>query len=129
MKREFGKKLIEDYLPSVNLDLIVNTSGAYIPGHGTPTVLLFGSHEAAQGNDVLAVLAKRGEPSTPEDPAKGLVWTSIVEHVEEVGYDDDYVTVARVERGGLAKHPWSLAGGGAGELKELLESRAERTLG
>ncbi|MCB9631947.1 MAG: BREX-2 system adenine-specific DNA-methyltransferase PglX [Sandaracinus sp.] len=128
MKREFGKKLIEDYLPSVNLDLIVNTSGAYIPGHGTPTVLLFGSHEAAQGNDVLAVLAKRGEPRTPDDPAKGLVWTSIVEHVEEVGYDDDYVTVARVERGGLAKHPWSLAGGGAGELKELLESRAERTL-
>src|SRR5690606_2347998 len=26
MKREFGKKLIEDFLPSVDLDLIVNTS-------------------------------------------------------------------------------------------------------
>jgi hypothetical protein len=39
MKREFGKKLIEEYLPTVNLELIVNTSGAYIPGHGTPTVL------------------------------------------------------------------------------------------
>lgn len=129
MKREFGKKLIEGYLPTVNLDLIVNTSGAYIPGHGTPTVLLFGSHEAPRGDDVLAVLAKRGEPSTPDDPAKGLVWTSIVEHTDDVGYDDDYVTVARVDRASLAKHPWSLAGGGAGELKELLEARAERTLG
>jgi hypothetical protein len=46
MKREFGKKLIEEYLPTVNLELIVNTSGAYIPGHGTPTVLLFGTRRA-----------------------------------------------------------------------------------
>ncbi len=42
MKREFGKKLIQEVLPTVNLDGVVNTSGAFIPGHGTPTVLLFG---------------------------------------------------------------------------------------
>ncbi|MBK9034622.1 MAG: BREX-2 system adenine-specific DNA-methyltransferase PglX [Myxococcales bacterium] len=129
MKREFGKKLIEEYLPTVNLDLIVNTSGAYIPGHGTPTVLLFGTQEAATSRDVLAVLAKRGEPSTPENPAEGKVWRSVVEHWEEVGYEDEYLSVARVARDGLAKHPWSLGGGGASELKELLEERAERRLG
>jgi hypothetical protein len=54
MKREFGKKLIEEYLPTVNLELIVNTSGAYIPGHGTPTVLLFGTNEPASKREVLA---------------------------------------------------------------------------
>jgi hypothetical protein len=129
MKREFGKKLIEEYLPTVNLELIVNTSGAYIPGHGTPTVLLFGTQEKAVGRDVLAVLAKRGEPSTPENPAEGKVWRSVVEHWEEVGYEDEYLSVARVGRDGLEKHPWSLGGGGASELKELLEERAERRLG
>ena len=129
MKREFGKKLIEEYLPTVNLDLIVNTSGAYIPGHGTPTVLLFGTSEAAQGTDVLAVLAKRGEPTTPEKAEEGLVWRSIAEHWKEVGFENDYVSVARVERTGLGNHPWSLGGGGAKELKDLLEERAVKRLG
>lgn len=129
MKREFGKKLIEQYFGTVDLDLIVNTSGAYIPGHGTPTVLLFGSHDAPRGSTVLAVLAKRGEPTTPEDPAKGKVWSSIEQHFADVGFEDDYISVARVERASLETHPWSLAGGGASELKELLETRAEKRLG
>jgi hypothetical protein len=42
MTREFGKPLIEKFFPTVDLTGIVNTSGAYIPGHGTPTVILFG---------------------------------------------------------------------------------------
>lgn len=129
MKREFGKRLIEEVLPAVNLEGIVNTSGAYIPGHGTPTVLLFGTNEAPQGSDVLAVLSKRGEPSTPEDPSQGLVWRSVVEHGSELGFENDYLSVARVARDALAKHPWSLGGGGASELKELLEERAEKRLG
>jgi hypothetical protein len=129
MKREFGKKLIEGFLPTVNIDGVVNTSGAYIPGHGTPTVLLFGTNEPKQGSDVLTVLAKRGEPSTPDDPAHGLVWSSIAEHGDEVGFENDYISVARVSRATLEKHPWSLGGGGAAELKELLEGRARTVLG
>ena len=42
MKREFGKKLIEEFFPRIDLTHVVDTSGAYIPGHGTPTVILFG---------------------------------------------------------------------------------------
>ena len=129
MKREFGKKLIEGFLPSVNVDGVVNTSGAYIPGHGTPTVLLFGTNEPKQGSDVLTVLAKRGEPSTPDNPARGLVWSSIAEHGGEMGFENDYISVARVSRATLEKHPWSLGGGGAAELKELLEERAACRLG
>src|SRR5690606_24615353 len=129
MKREFGKKLIEECLPKVDLDLIVNTSGAYIPGHGTPPVLLSGTPAEPQGAKVKAVLAKRGEPSTPSDPAKGHVWSSIAEHWDELGFENDYISVAEVDRETLGKHPWSLAGGGASELKALLEERAEKTLG
>lgn len=128
MKREFGKKLIEEFLPRVNLDGVVNTSGAYIPGHGTPTVLLFGTNEAKLGDDVLSVLSKRGEPSTPADPEHGLVWRSIADHGSEVGFENDYISVARVPRWTLERHPWSLGGGGATELKALLEERAHVTL-
>ncbi|MEA3410513.1 MAG: BREX-2 system adenine-specific DNA-methyltransferase PglX [Pseudomonadota bacterium] len=42
MKREFGKKLVEGFFPRVDLTHVIDTSGAYIPGHGTPTVILFG---------------------------------------------------------------------------------------
>lgn len=128
MKREFGKKLVEDYLPRVNLELVVNTSGAYIPGHGTPTVLLFGTSEPKQGQTVHTVLASRGEPSTPEDPEQGLVWRSIADHWSETGFENEYISVIDVERPTLHKHPWSLGGGGASELKELLEERADRCL-
>jgi hypothetical protein len=128
MKREFGKLLVEEFLPRVNLELIANTSGAYIPGHGTPTILLFGTQEEPQGSNVLAVLAKRGEPSTPDVPSQGRAWRSIADHFDEVGFENDYISISRVERSALGKHPWSLGGGGASELKELLEEHATTTL-
>jgi len=73
MKREFGKKLIEDFLPAKALTHVIDTSGAYIPGHGTPTVILFARNERPTGGDIRAVLGIRGEPSTPEDAAQGQV--------------------------------------------------------
>src|SRR5207248_10843863 len=64
MKREFGKKLIEQAVPKLDLQRVIDTSGAYIPGHGTPTVLLSGRNRAPSGEPVRAVLGKRGEPET-----------------------------------------------------------------
>ena len=46
MKREFGTKLIEDFLPHQDLRLVADTSGAYIPGHGTPTVIISAAIDA-----------------------------------------------------------------------------------
>jgi hypothetical protein len=128
MKREFGKKLIENFLPTVKLDGVVNTAGADIPEHGTPTVILFGSSESPQGPDVVCVLHKRDDPHMSSDPALAPYWRSIVEHDADVGFENEYVSVSRVPRTVLEKHPWSLGGGGAAELKELLEERAACTL-
>lgn len=69
MKREFGSKLIEHVLPRLDLTHVVDTSGAYIPGHGTPTVILFGRHRAPVGDTVRTVMGIKGEPTTPDDPA------------------------------------------------------------
>lgn len=77
MKREYGKPHIEKVLPREDLYAIIDCAGAYIPGHGTPTVILFARHQAPTSEHVYAILGKRGEPSTPADPATGLVWQSI----------------------------------------------------
>lgn len=123
MKREFGKALIQDFFPRVELTKVVDTSGAYIPGHGTPTVLLFGRNKPAPiEGDVPVVMGKRGEPGKPDVPANGHVWTSIRRGHREVGFEDEYVSVALVARGTVATHPWSIGGGGAAELKEALDA-------
>ena len=129
MKRNFGRKLIEEFLPKVDLTQVVDSSGAFIPGHGTPTVMLFGRHRRASKETVLAVMGKRGEPTTPEIPAQGLVWRSIRDHHEEEGYDDDYISVEEVERIQIASHPWTLRGGGALRLVAAIDENAASSLG
>jgi hypothetical protein len=124
MKREFGQKLVEDFLSARDLRLVADTSGAYIPGHGTPTVILVGRNESPTGGTVRAVLGVQGEPENPEDPAKGIVWTSIVDHIDMPGWNDRWITVADLARSSLATHPWSLSGGGSLELLERVEKSA-----
>jgi len=126
MKREFGKKLVEDWGPTHDLTYVVDTSGAYVPGHGTPTVILFGRNRQPVASTVRAVMGIRGEPSRPADPEKGLVWSSIVGLLDEPGSSSEYVSVTNLDRSRLAKHPWSIGGGGAAELKEMLEAGRAR---
>jgi hypothetical protein len=73
MKREFGKKLIESFLPTVELTHVIDTAGAYIPGHGTPTVILLGRHRAPVSGALRTVLGIEGEPGTPANPSKGKI--------------------------------------------------------
>lgn len=121
MKREFGKKLIEEFLPSIDLTHVIDTSGAYIPGHGTPTVILFGRDRAPVGNMMRTVMGIKGEPSTPTEPAQGLVWQAIVSQVDVAGSESAYVSVADMPRTTFSRHPWSIGGGGAADLKEIIE--------
>jgi hypothetical protein len=124
MKREFGSKLIEQVLPRLDLTHVVDTAGAYIPGHGTPTVLLFGRHRAPVGEAVRTVMGIKGEPSTPDDPARGVVWTAIVEQIDRAGSESEFVSVVDMPRETFATHPWSMGGGGASELLEHLNESA-----
>jgi Domain of unknown function (DUF7008)/Eco57I restriction-modification methylase len=124
MKREFGKKLIEEYFAhQVNLTQVIDSSGAYIPGHGTPTVILFGrTLFPRRGSTIRAVLGVRGEVGVPDDPAHAPVWQAIVTQVDQPGSESVWATVSDAPRGQFAKHPWSLSGGGAENLKMRLES-------
>jgi hypothetical protein len=125
MKREFGKKLIEDFFAHrVELSHVIDTSGAYIPGHGTPTVILTGRRRSPKRPTVRAVLGILGEPSAPAEPAKGLVWTAIVENVDRPGTANIYVTVTDVPRQAFSTHPWSLSGGGAADVMTMINAAA-----
>jgi hypothetical protein len=121
MKREFGKTLVETFLASIDLTLIVDTSGAHIPGHGTPTMILVGRNRAPVGPTIRVVQGVRGEPTAPADPALGLVWTAILRQVDDPGSQSQFVSVQDVNRSDLRRHPWSLGGGGASDLRLMLE--------
>ncbi|MEV7268535.1 BREX-2 system adenine-specific DNA-methyltransferase PglX [Micromonospora aurantiaca] len=129
MKREFGSKLIEDFLRKQDIRLVVDTSGAFIPDHGTPTVILVGKNQDPQSSTVRAVLGGKGEPGEPDDPALGKVWRSIEENTSNAGFENAYVTVVDLARSALERHPWSLSGGGAVDLLELVNSSSDRSLG
>jgi hypothetical protein len=128
MKREFGKKLIEEYLPRWDLTHVLDTSGAYIPGHGTPTVILFGKNQPPVSGTIRTVLGIAGEPATPEEPALGLVWQAIIKQIDEPGSVSEWMSAGDSPRSNFSKHPWSIGGGGAAELKETIFDAAESAL-
>ncbi|MER5650684.1 BREX-2 system adenine-specific DNA-methyltransferase PglX [Streptosporangium sp. NPDC002524] len=131
MKREFGDKLIGDYFAQkVQLTHIIDSSGAYIPGHGTPTVILVGRNRIPRaGETARAVRSVQGEPKKPEDPVRGHVWSEIEGHINDSPFEGKWITVHDVDRSRyFGKHPWILAAGGL-ELVEKIQSAAVATLG
>jgi hypothetical protein len=126
MKREFGTKLIEGLLANKDLVRVIDTSGAYIPGHGTPTVILIGRNQAPVGSTVRCVLGLRGEPGAPRVASDGFVWTSIAQGVDKASFQNEWISVEGLPREALRRHPWSLTGGGASDLVGVLEGSRMR---
>ena len=128
MKRAFGKKLIEEYLCHRDLTHVIDTSGVYLPGHGTPTVILLARHQRPVSKLVRAVRGIRGETIAPRDPALAPVWQEITGHCGDPGFTGSFVSVADASRESFNQYPWSIGGGGAAELKLLLDEEAKQTL-
>lgn len=124
MKREFGTKLIEEYFAhSVELTEVIDTSGAYIPGHGTPTVILIGTGRAGKyrGATIRTVRSVQGEPKAPENAAEGFVWRAIVDQINKPGTVSQWISVDDLDRVRyFGRQPWILVDGGL-ELVERLE--------
>src|SRR5438093_1077659 len=76
------------------------------------------------GSSIIPWWGIRGEPSTPDNPAQGLVWRSIVEHLDNGGSQNEFVSVTNVPRETFSKHPWSMGGGGQIELTDFIEQNA-----
>ncbi|MGH8513185.1 MAG: BREX-2 system adenine-specific DNA-methyltransferase PglX, partial [Gammaproteobacteria bacterium] len=126
MKRQSGKKLIEKLIPTWDVTHVIDTAGVHISGHGTPTVILFGRHRPPFKPVIRAVMGIRGKPAIPTEPGKDLVWNAIVEQIDEAGSESEFISVNDVDRARYSKHPWSIGGGGASELKELLDEFSDK---
>ncbi|MGW7824288.1 BREX-2 system adenine-specific DNA-methyltransferase PglX [Streptomyces puniciscabiei] len=130
MKREFGAKLIEGYFGhAVELTEVIDTSGAYIPGHGTPTVILVGRQRGGDGRSpvIRTVRSVQGEPSAPKNAEEGLVWRAIVEQIDKPGSVSQWVSVDNLDREKyFAKQPWVLADGGQEMLEQLHAAATEK---
>ncbi|WP_253208688.1 BREX-2 system adenine-specific DNA-methyltransferase PglX [Streptomyces niphimycinicus] len=128
-KRNFGKKLIEEFFPRVRLTHVVDTSGVFVPGHRTPTLVLVGRNDDPGMRDVpvRSVLGVRGEPRQPVDPAQGIVWKAILDQVDQPGTTSEWVSVQDEPRQRFHRFPWTLTGGGGADLMDVL-SRAPRQL-
>ncbi|MFH8927680.1 BREX-2 system adenine-specific DNA-methyltransferase PglX [Streptomyces pristinaespiralis] len=127
MKREFGRPLIEEFFGhNVELTEVIDTSGAYIPGHGTPTVILVGRRRrgSSRADTIRAVLGIQGESGVPEIAAEGKVWRAIVSQIDTPGSTSDWVSSEDLPRSSLATAPWSLSGGGASEIFTHLNNQA-----
>jgi SAM-dependent methyltransferase len=134
MKRPYvGPKLINTFFPTVDLQKVIDSEGAWIPGHnmdGTPTVILFGRSRRPVSPIVRAVLSKgvREAPAETVDGQRGPYWTSIVEHLSVSGHEDGYISVADLPRDRFHNFPWVLSGGGANDLLEELDTKAVTNL-
>lgn len=128
MKRDYGEKLVEVVLPQIDLTHVVDTAKAHIPGHGTPTVILFGRNRLPVSDQVRMVIGRRAEAEKPRNAAEGLVWTAIEAQIDRAESDSPYVTSTDVERVTLATHPWSLGTQEVIALKDRLVG-GRRTLG
>jgi hypothetical protein len=131
MKREFGSKLIENYLPTKDLRYVIDSEGAWIPGHnmdGTPTVILVGRNARPNLTTVRAVLSKTKRETPANLDGSGPYWRSIVDHLDDPGFDSEWISVTDLGRDSLAAHPWSLAGGGALSVKAAIEDGGDRTI-
>ncbi|MFE2473741.1 BREX-2 system adenine-specific DNA-methyltransferase PglX [Streptomyces mirabilis] len=132
MKREFGTKLIESYFRDrVELTEVIDTSGAYIPGHSTPTVVLVGKRRdgSKRSTAIRTVRSVQGEPSTPQNGEDGLVWNAIIDQIDRPGSIGPWVSVGDLERGRyFARQPWILADGGL-EMVQQLEVAGVARLG
>lgn len=117
----FGKKLVNAFFDRVTVSTVIDADKADIPGHATPTVILFGRNCGPKATSVRLVRGIRKQIPAPTNPALGKVWTDIVEYVDRPGNDTEWISVADESSNFLRKHPWILEGGGASRLVSMIE--------
>lgn len=125
----FGKKLVNEYFKRWDLTHVIDTSGAAIPGHETPTVILFFRNQAPRRGTVRAVLGIQSEPPQAEGGWRGLVWNAILDQIERPGSRSAFLSVEDRDRQAFLTHPWSLSGGGAGDVKAAIEAGSTERVG
>ena len=67
--------------------------------------MLFARSRNPLVNKIRAVMGIRGEPSEPENPAQGFVWSAIVKQIDVVGSRSEFISVGDSPRQSFHRHP------------------------
>ncbi|MGW2109819.1 BREX-2 system adenine-specific DNA-methyltransferase PglX [Streptomyces sp. NPDC001948] len=129
MTRKFGEKLVKEYFAhKIELTEVIDTSGAYIPGHGTPTIILVGRRRpSGRVPTIRAVRGVQGEPSTPQEGEQGKVWRALVAQIDEPESTSQWVSVSDLERNRyFGSHPWTLQDGGLEMIEKYNNAKSCR---
>lgn len=119
MRRGYGLRLVENFFPTVDLSHIVDSEGAWIPGHnmdGTPTVILIGKNAMPNSAQVRVVQTMGPRESKDFQNGSGPYWRSILGNIDNAGFTNAWISVKDVSRKTLLTHPWTLSGSGSSEL-------------
>ena len=125
MKREFGKKLVESYMHTIDLTHVIDTQCVHLPSHGTATAMLLARRRAPVCGTVRLVSTLKNEEPKPAVAERGRVWLAVVAQVDNPGSQSEFVTVSDMPREQFLKHPWSIGGGGSSELKTMLDEKRD----
>lgn len=107
--RDFGEQLVEGFFPTVRLQKIVDCSGLLFPGHGTPTILVFGTNMAPEPKSITRLTAiQPGGGDLRTAPEESPLWRSIDLHHDDPGYSDTSITVGDRPYREMLHHPWNL---------------------
>jgi hypothetical protein len=113
-KRDLGKPLVEKFLPTIDLQKVVDCSGLMFPGHGTPTCIVFARQPAmveAEWRDrpvrVSAILPGGGDLRTP--PEESLLWKTIATVHDAPGFENAQLRVDDRSRHEISRWPWTFA--------------------
>ncbi|MFG2087194.1 BREX-2 system adenine-specific DNA-methyltransferase PglX [Spirillospora sp. NPDC048824] len=132
VKREFGAKLIASYFGrKVELTEVIDSSGAHIPGHGTPTIILIGNRRSGtcRSLSVRTIRSIQGEPAVPVEGDPGHVWKAITAQIDQPESASDWVSCDDLDRERyFARQPWILVHRGL-EIVEKISNTSKRSLG
>jgi hypothetical protein len=109
--REFGKPLLEDFLPTVHLQKIVNCDGLSFPGHGTPTCLILArtpseaSDTAWKDTPIRVATRLPGGGDLLALPEESPLWHALATHHNSPGYRDGRIAVTDRVRAEVLKWP------------------------
>ncbi len=106
MKREFGKKLIEQFIPKIDLTHVVDTLQRRIVRQCRiwryPTYPLQ-SNRNASGTRCRRCEEFKGEPSRPRPHPRDFVWPSILNGIDRAGAEDEFTSTVDVPRDDFCK--------------------------
>jgi hypothetical protein len=130
MWASFGEKLIQNFLVLKDLTHVIDTSILDLPEHGTtPTAILFARNRHPTSRTIRAVRGKRNRSMQAAALRNAVIWEEVQKYTDVVGTETAWLTVVDAPRDNFASWPWSIGGGGAAELKEMIEKAGSASVG